>query len=154
MNTNDFLAANFRDIHSYEDFFASNRRDFLKQVGGGIVIFVALNDLLFGQEEAGRPRGGRPGLPSDFNAFLRIGEDGRVTLLTGKIEMGQGIITSLPQMLAEELDTPLATVDIKLGDTAECPYDMGTWGSMSTRGFGPALRAAAAEAKDVLLSLA
>ena len=49
--------------------------------------------------------------------------------------MGQGIITSFPQMLAEELDTPLATVDIKLGDTAECPYDMGTWGSMSTRSF-------------------
>ena len=91
MNTNDFLEANFRDIHSYEDLFASNRRDFLKRVGGGIVIFVAINDALFGQEEAARPRGGRPGLPSDFNAFLRIGEDGRVTCFTGKIEMGQGL---------------------------------------------------------------
>src|ERR1039457_3410587 len=115
MNTNDFLEANFRDIHSYEDLFSSNRRDFLKRVGGGIVIFVALNDLLFGQEEAGRPRGGR--LPSDFNAFLRIGEDGRVTCFTGKIEMGQGPITSLPQMLAEELETPLDTVEIVMGDT-------------------------------------
>src|ERR1039457_7215748 len=117
MNTNDFLAANFRDIHSYDDLFASNRRDFLKRVGGGIVIFVALNDVLFGQEEAARPRGGRPGLPSDFNAFLRIGEDGRVTCFTGKIEMGQGPITSLPQMLAEELETPLDTVEIVMGDT-------------------------------------
>jgi isoquinoline 1-oxidoreductase len=154
MNTNDFLSANFRDIHSYEDFFASNRRDFLKRAGGGIVIFVALNDLLFGQEEAARPRGGRPGLPADFNAFLRIGEDGRITCFTGKIEMGQGIITSLPQMLAEELDAPLDTVDIVLGDTDVCPWDMGTFGSMSTRIFGPALRAAAAEAKMVLLELA
>ncbi|HTY87254.1 MAG TPA: molybdopterin cofactor-binding domain-containing protein [Candidatus Acidoferrum sp.] len=154
MNTNDFLAANFRDIHSYEDFFASNRRDFLKRVGGGIVIFVALNDVLLGQEEARRPRGGRPGLPSDFNAFLRIGEDGRVTCLTGKIEMGQGPITSLPQMLAEELDTPLDTVDIVMGDTDLCPWDMGTFGSMTTRIFGPALCAAAAEAKLVLLELA
>ncbi len=154
MNANDFLAANFRDIHSYEDFFSSNRRDFLKRVGGGIVIFVALNDVLFGQEEAARPRGGRPGLPSDFNAFLRIGEDGRVTCLTGKIEMGQGPITSLPQMLAEELETPLDTVDIIMGDTELCPWDMGTFGSMTTRMFGPALMAAAAEAKVVLLELA
>jgi isoquinoline 1-oxidoreductase len=68
--------------------------------------------------------------------------------------MGQGIITSLPQMLAEELDTPLDTVDIVMGDTDLCPWDAGTFGSMSTRMFGPALRAAAAEAKAVLLELA
>ncbi|HEY5043855.1 MAG TPA: molybdopterin cofactor-binding domain-containing protein [Verrucomicrobiae bacterium] len=154
MKTEDYLALNFKDIGGIEDFYSSNRRDFIKRVGGGIFIFIAVNDLLFGQEEAPRPRGGRPGMPADFNAYLRIGEDGRVTCLTGKIEMGQGIITSLPQMLAEELDTPLATVDIVLGDTDECPWDMGTFGSMSTRIFGPALRAAAAEARAVLLGLA
>ncbi len=152
MKTEDYLQHNFRDLGGIEDIFASNRRDFLKRVGGGIVIFMAIQDALFGQE--GAPARTRMRAPSDFNAYLRIGEDGRVTCLTGKIEMGQGIITSLPQMLAEELEVPLAQVDIKLGDTAECPYDMGTWGSMSTRGYGPALRAAAAEAKGVLLSLA
>ena len=46
MTTNDFLAANFRDIHSYEDFFKSDRRDFLKRVGGGIFIFMAVNEAL------------------------------------------------------------------------------------------------------------
>jgi isoquinoline 1-oxidoreductase len=154
MNTNDYLAANFRDIHGFEDFYTQSRREFFKRTGGGILVFIALNDLLFGQEEAGRPRGGRPGLPSDFNAFLRIGGDGRVTCFTGKIEMGQGPITSLPQMLAEELETPLDTVDIVMGDTDLCPWDMGTFGSMTTRMFGPALQAAAAEAKVVLLELA
>ena len=154
MTTNAYLAANFRDIHNFEDFFIQSRREFFKRAGGGIFIFVALNDLLFGQEEGGRPRGGRPGLPSDFNAFLRIGEDGRVTCFTGKIEMGQGPITSLPQMLAEELETPLDTVDIVMGDTDLCPWDMGTFGSMTTRMFGPALLAAAAEARMVLLELA
>lgn len=157
MNTNDFLAANFRDIHSYEDFFTSSRRDFLKRVGGGIVIFMAINDTLLGQQEAPTPRGGRGGrggLPSDFNAFLRIGEDGRVTCFTGKIEMGQGPITSLPQEVAEELDAPLDSVDIVMGDTDLCPWDMGTFGSMTTRMFGPALRAAAAEARGVLIELA
>jgi isoquinoline 1-oxidoreductase len=155
MTTNDFLAANFRDIHSYEDFFKSDRRDFLKRVGGGIVIFMAINEALLGQEEAPRPRGGgRGGLPSDFNAFLRIGEDGHVTCYTGKIEMGQGPITSLPQMVAEELDAPIEAVDIVMGDTDLCPLDQGTFGSMTTRMFGPALRAAAAEARGVLLELA
>ena len=153
MNTKDYLALDFTDIHGIEDFYSSNRRDFLKRVGGGIVIFVALNDLVLGQEAA-QPRGGRPGLPTDFNAFLKIGEDGRVTCFTGKIEMGQGVITSLPQMLAEELEAPLDTVDIVMGDTDLCPWDMGTFGSMTTRIFGPALRAAAAEAKGVLLELA
>ena len=76
-----------------------------------------------------------------------------MTCFTGKIEMGQGPITSLPQMLAEELEVPLDSVDIVMGDTDLCPYDMGTWGSMTTRFFGPALRAAAAEAKAVLLEL-
>lgn len=152
MKTDDYLIHNFRDLGGVEDIFASNRRDFLKRVGGGIMIFVAMHEVLFAQE--GAPVRNRPRGPSDFNAFLRIGEDGRVTVLSSKIEMGQGIITSLPQMVAEELDVPLASVDIKLGDTDEVPWDAGTWGSMTTRGFGPPLRAAAAEARGVLISLA
>ena len=152
MKTDDYLIHNFRDLGGVEDIFASNRRDFLKRVGGGIMIFVAMHEALFAQE--GAPVRNRPRGPSDFNAFLRIGEDGRVTVLSSKIEMGQGIITSLPQMVAEELDVPLASVDITLGDTDQVPWDAGTWGSMSTRGFGPPLRAAAAEARGVLISLA
>jgi isoquinoline 1-oxidoreductase len=83
-----------------------------------------------------------------------IGEDGRVSCFTGKIEMGQGIHTSLAQMLAEELDVPLDLVDMVMGDTALCPYDSGTFGSRSTKYFGPPLRQAAAEARAVLLQLA
>ncbi|HKI70547.1 MAG TPA: molybdopterin cofactor-binding domain-containing protein, partial [Verrucomicrobiae bacterium] len=153
MKTNDYLELNFKDIKDISDFFPQTRRDFIKRLGGGIIIFVALGDYLSAQEEV-RYRGRRGGIPSDFNAFLRIGEDGRVTGYTGKIEMGQGPITSLPQMLAEELDTPLDTVDLVMGDTELCPWDMGTFGSMTTRIFGPAFRAAGAEARAVLLELA
>lgn len=136
------------------DFSTVTRRDFLAWLGTGIVILIASGDVAEAQE-ARRQRGGRGGgPPSDFNAFLRIGEDGRVTCLTGKIEMGQGPITSLPQMLAEDLEVPLESVDIVMGDTALCPWDQGTHGSMTTRSFGPTLRAAAAEAKIVLLELA
>ena len=133
-----------------EDSFSLSRREFLKVVGGGIIVFFYIGDLT-AQER--RPPGYQ-NLPTDFNAFLRIGADGRVTCFTGKIEMGQGIVTSLAQMLADELDVPLAVVDMIMGDTDLCPWDMGTFGSMSTRFFGPSLRAAAAEAKAILIDLA
>jgi nicotinate dehydrogenase subunit B len=122
------------------------RRELLKVMGGGIIILV-VGDELFAQ------RRGRE-LPTDFNAFLRVGEDGKVTCFTGKIEMGQGAITSLAQELAEELDVSLDSVQMVMGDTDLCPWDAGTFGSMTTRFFGPPLRAAAAEARAVLLSLA
>lgn len=126
-----------------------DRRQFLKALGGGIVVTFTLD--LPGLAQHGRS--GQP-LPSDWNAFIRVGEDGRITCYTGKIEMGQGIVTSLAQMAAEELDVPLDRVDMVMGDTELCPWDMGTFGSRSTRQFGPALREAAAEAKAVLLRLA
>jgi len=133
-----------------ENSFSLSRRQFLKAVGGGIIIFFSCGDLT-AQER--RPRGYQ-NLPTDFNAFLRIGADGRVTCFTGKAELGQGIVTSLAQMLAEELDVPLNVVDMVMGDTDLCPWDMGTFGSMSTRFFGPPLREAAGEAKAILIGLA
>ena len=131
--------------------FPLDRREFLKLVGGGILVFCTVPRSLAVQE-GGRGRGQQ--LPQDFNAFLRIGEDGRVTGFTGKIEMGQGIITSLAQMLADELDVSLDSVHMVMGDTDLCPWDRGTFGSMTTRFFGPPFRAAAAEAKAVLVDLA
>jgi len=129
-----------------------NRREFLKLLGGGIIVFVTVGDAeaLF-QEQARR---GGIGYPADFNAYLRIGQNGRVTCFTGKIEQGQGPMTALPQMLAEDLEVPLDSVDIILGDTDLCPWDMGTFGSQCIRAFGPVLRAAAAEARVVLTELA
>jgi isoquinoline 1-oxidoreductase len=60
----------------------------------------------------------------------------------------------MAQILAEELDVPMDSVEMVMGDTDLCPWDMGTFGTMSTRVFGPALRAAAAEARAVLVELA
>ncbi len=92
--------------------------------------------------------------PEDLNAYLRIAADGRVTVFTGKIEMGQGVMTSQAQMVAEELRVALGAVEMVMGDTERCPWDMGTFGSLTTRMFGPYLRAAAAEARAVMLRLA
>ncbi len=126
-----------------------SRRSFLKFVGGVTILFTVGDPVALAQES-----GRMPGYPEDFNAYLRIGEDGRVSCFTGKIEMGQGIITSLAQMAAEELDVPLSVVDMVMGDTSLCPADIGTFGSLSTKTFGPALRRAAAEARAVLIHLA
>ena len=147
MKNDDYLDLDFTDNPAGLEM---DRREFLKLAGGGILILFTVGDMsLFAQQ-----RPGRPSLPTDFNAFLRIGEDGRVSLFTGKIEMGQGVVTSLGQMLADELDVPLDAVDMVMGDTDLCPWDMGTFGSMSTRFFGPPLRKAGAEARAVLLELA
>jgi isoquinoline 1-oxidoreductase len=127
-----------------------DRREFLKLLGGGIFILFYAGD----SDVLAQARRRRRGYPTDFNAYLRIGEDGRVSCFTGKIEMGQGIVTSLAQMLAEELDVPLDIVDMVMGDTDRCPWDMGTFGSLSTKYFGPPLRQAAAEARVVLIQLA
>ena len=124
-----------------------DRRAFLRLVGGGIAIFVTLGpEELFAQ--------GRPPYPEDPNVYLLVGADGRVTVFTGKIEMGQGVETSQAQMAADELGVALAAIDMVMGDTDRCPWDMGTFGSLTTRMVGPALRAAAAEARVVLLGLA
>ncbi len=147
MRENDYLDMDFYDIGAS---FSLSRREFLKLVGGGIVILFSVGDSLF-LEAQRRPE---QQLPEDFNAFLSIGADGQVSCFTGKIEMGQGVITSLAMMLADELQVPLDSVKMVMGDTDFCPWDMGTWGSMTTRFFGPPLRAAAAEARAVLIELA
>ena len=131
--------------------FPVTRREFLKIGGSGIFVFFTLGpSALLAQGHSSS----RPGLPDDFNAFLRIGEDGSVSCFTGKIEMGQGVVTSLAQMLADELDVSLDTVRMVMGDTDLCPWDMGTFGSRTTRFFGPPLREAGAQARSVLLELA
>jgi nicotinate dehydrogenase subunit B len=127
------------------------RRDFLKYVGGGIVIIFTPLDSC---RNFARQTGVSNSLPDDFNAFLHIAEDATVTCFTGKIEMGQGPVTALAQMIADELEVAFESVKMVMGDTDLCPWDGGTWGSTSIREFGPALRDAAAEAREILFSLA
>jgi isoquinoline 1-oxidoreductase len=128
------------------------RRGFLGAAGSGLFVFFGVNRVDAYQEPARLPQ--RVNMPSDLNAYLRIGADGRVTCFSGKVELGQGPTTALAQLLAEELDVEYQSVDVVLGDTDLCPYDMGTFGSMCMPMFGPALRAAAAEARAVLLEMA
>lgn len=127
-----------------------DRREFLKNLGGGVIIIFSLSQLGF---ISGYKSGIGEDLP-EFNAYLRVKEDGRVDCYSGKIEMGQGINTSLAQVLADELEVGVDKIDMIMGDTELCPYDAGTWGSLTTRFHDPLIRAAAAEAREVLKKLA
>lgn len=129
-----------------------DRRKFLKQLGKGIIVIFSLSELSLLQGWS-QPTNAQ-NQEIDFNAYLRVKEDGRVDCYTGKIEMGQGIITSLAQALAEELEVALNQVDMVMGDTKLCPYDAGTWGSLTTRFADPVIRAAAAEAREILIEIA
>jgi nicotinate dehydrogenase subunit B len=130
-----------------------SRRDFIQMTGSGLLLVFTVDFAAWAQEPAQIPSG-RRGYPTDFNAYLHIATDGRVTCLVGKVELGQGAMTALPQLLAEELDVELSQIDIVMGDTDICPWDMGTFGSLSIRQFGPVLKAAAAEARAILIQFA
>jgi nicotinate dehydrogenase subunit B len=143
----------------------SGRRDFMKILGGGIIILFAFDSPLSAQQgPPGGPGQGRPpgfggpmgmgGATADLNAYLRIGEDGKITVFSGKIEQGQANTTALAQMAAEELGVSINSITMIMGDTDLCPWDMGTFGSMSVRVYGAALRSAAAEARAILLEMA
>ena len=127
-----------------------DRREFLNKLGGGIIIVFSLSQLAFTKAFRGKDDSEYP----EFNAYLRVREDGFVDCFSGKIEMGQGINTSLAQVLADELEVNLDRVNMIMGDTDLVPYDAGTWGSMTTRFHDPLIRAAAAEARLVLIELA
>lgn len=131
--------------------FEVKRRDFFKLLGGGVVVYVSTRNP---SELMALPLAQRREVPKDFNAFLTIYEDGRVICHVGKIEMGQGPITSLPQQVADELDVVLESITMVMGDTQLCSYDAGTWGSLTTREYSHYLRAACAEARAVLIQLA
>jgi len=146
MNDDEFQIC---ERSSNDGLYPLSRREFLQSIGSGIIILFTVGNAPVAEGQR-RDRRERP----DFNAYLRIGEDGTITCFTGKVELGQGVATSLSQTLADELDVPLESVDMVMGDTALCPYDAGTWGSMTTPYFGPVLRAAAAEARAVLIELA
>ena len=101
--------------------------------------------------------GGELGLrqpPGPDATLLVMDQQGHATAFSGKVEYGQGIRSGFPLAIADELDVPLASVQLILGDTDLVPYDTGTTGSVSTREVGTQLRRAAAIARRALIAVA
>jgi nicotinate dehydrogenase subunit B len=138
-----------------DDRMSLDRRGFLKGAG-----YVALSFAIPAGALAQAPAGDKPRLPGsmetvrNISAWIRINEDKTVTLLVGKVELGQGILTAVAQICADELDVDIARVKIISGDTALTPNEGVTAGSFSMPMCGPAVRQASAEARKIMLDLA
>ena len=87
-------------------------------------------------------------------AWVRIGADGRATVVTAMQDIGTGTGTAMAQIAAEELGLPLDRVEISLGDSARGPYAITSAGSSTVPSMGPAVRAAAADAAQQILEIA
>jgi CO/xanthine dehydrogenase Mo-binding subunit len=130
------------------------RRNFLKSAGGIAVAFSWSVPAALAQQAA------RPALPGSLNTnrmldgWIRINPGGTVTVFTGKCELGQGILTALAQIAAEELDLPIARLKMISGDTGQTPNEGMTAGSQSIENSGLALQLAGAEARSILIDLA
>jgi isoquinoline 1-oxidoreductase len=140
------------ELYDASDFALElNRRDFFRVVGAGLVVGFLLRDGA-GEAFAQRPGGGP--VPNDLAAWLHIGEDSKITVYTGKVEIGQNIRTSLTQVVAEELHAPPGQITFIMADTQLVPTDMGTFGSQTTPRMAPQLRKVAATARELLLDMA
>lgn len=123
--------------------FEANRREFVQVIGAGIVVAVAAPQATAQR----RGRGGGP-QPSKLSQRFHFGVDGQVTVFTSKVEVGQGARTQITQAVAEELQLELGRIQLVMADTELCPDDGGTAGSRTTPATVPAVRAAAATARE------
>src|SRR6266849_3774444 len=129
-----------------------NRREFLKTgAAGGAALVVAFHlpgsALAAAQDHEKKT-------PNPLNAWVRITPDNRVTLILGKSEMGQGAMTALPMILAEELYLDWKQVSVEQAPTDPKIYDHGTGGSGSVAGSWLPLRQAGAAAREMLIAAA
>lgn len=129
-----------------------SRRDFGKAAGALVVAFTLRSRFARGQGAAkflGSIEKNRR-----LDAWIRIDPEGTVTVFTGKVELGQGAVTALAQIAAEELDVAFSRIRMIAGDTARTPNEGFTSGSQSMEFGGTALKYAAAEARSILLDVA
>ncbi|MGA2636363.1 molybdopterin cofactor-binding domain-containing protein [Methylocella sp.] len=133
-----------------------SRRDFLKvgaAAGGGLLLAFNLRGLdseaLAAEAQEFAP-----------NAYVRVGRDGKVTLIVAQVEMGQGTFTSMPMLIAEELEVDLADVALEQAPPNDKLYAnplvgfQATGGSTSVRAFWKPLREAGAAARTLLIKAA
>jgi CO/xanthine dehydrogenase Mo-binding subunit len=95
-----------------------------------------------------------PAASMGSSAFVKLNEDGKVTLITGASDTGAGSLTALMMIVAEEMGVALADVELQTGDTNFTPYDAGAIGSRTTHTAGNAVLRAARAAKMQLLDRA
>ena len=135
-------------VHETSDHVELSRRAFVQLLGTGLLVTVT-RDVSFGQ--GGRGGGGRS---IAVAARVHIDRDGAITVMTGKVEEGQGPRAQLSQAAAEELRVPVERIRLVMADTDLVPDDGITAGSRTTPGTVPDVRRGAATARELLVRLA
>src|SRR5579859_6752479 len=142
---------------SYYQTSELTRRGFVQILGAGLLIAVSTPSAVAQQR-----RGGRGGRGGGFNgagartvsARVHIGNDGSITVMTGKVEAGQGSRAELTMAAAEELRVPVSRIQLLMADTGMVPDDGITAGSGTTPRSVPAVRQGCAAARQLLVGLA
>ncbi len=137
-----------------------DRRSFLKAsiIAGGAAVFgFSLPVGVRGAERLGLTF--EPAADFQPNAFIKIAKDGRVTVVVGQVEMGQGVYTSLPQIVADELEVDWAAVSYEAAPAGKAFVNpamgmQGTGGSSSVKGLFAPLRKSAATVREMLVAAA
>ena len=129
--------------------FNLDRRRFFQVLGSGLAVAFTIGNSLASSltEDADTPE-------DQLSSWIHIRDDGKISVYTGKAEVGQNIRTSLSQIVAEELNVAIDQITMVMGDTDLTPFDMGTFGSRTTPYMGPQLRKAAATARELLIDMA
>ena len=138
----------------------TDRRSFLKAsivAGGALVFGIGLPMRSKAAERFNLPV--EPAVDFKPNAFIKIAKDGRVTVVVGQAEMGQGVLTSLPMIVADELEVEWANVSYESGPADKAFFNpamgmQGTGGSSSVKGFFNPLRKASAQVREMLIAAA
>src|SRR5580700_2565428 len=129
-----------------------SRRLFTQSLGIVVASFVLAPGVVLGQAPGALPFSLRNN--RRLEGWIRLEPDETVTVFTGKAELGQGILTALAQIAAEELDVGFGKIRTISADTSRGPDEQYTFGSQSIEQSGSAIRAACAEARAILLAAA
>src|SRR6266478_9190215 len=129
-----------------------SRRRFTQSLGIVVASFALAPAVAFGQTPGTLPFSVRNN--RRLEGWIRLEPDETVTVFTGKAELGQGILTVLAQIAAEELDVGFEKIRMVAADTSRGPDEQYTFGSQSVEQSGSAIRAACAEARGILVAAA
>src|ERR1700758_4412309 len=129
-----------------------SRRRFTQSLGIVIATFTVPSASVLGQAPGNLPFSLRNN--RRLESWIRLEPDETVVVFTGKAELGQGILTALAQIAADELDVGFDKIRMVSADTSRGPDEQYTFGSQSVEQSGGAIRAASAEARGILLAAA
>ena len=125
--------------------------------GGALIVSFSLSDA-FAQDQSPPPAASAPSPPGSLrgapflDSWIRIDADGSITVLTGKVELGQGFKTAFQQIAAEELDVPFESLKVITADTRRTANEGYTSGSHSMQDSGTAIQNAAAQVRELLVA--